>query len=286
VRPKREEAERPEPETLAHFMEKVKAFLLKNGLHMILIVGIVAVAVLGLRILSLRRTTRVLTQWDAVSSYPELTSILYGTQNVGTLREIAVKQCQAILETGQKTTATPWVMLKLGDLYTFGDEWAAAEEAYRRLISEYPQSQAAGWAKPALAVCTEQLGKYADAATAYEQLAEGGAAQHLYDAGRCRELSGDLTGAEADYRKLLTKEPAKELREETEGRLTALAQGRPLTAPPELKLPKPAPKPEAPELLTVPPETAVSPAPTAPQGEAPAVPVPEGAAPPAPVETK
>jgi tetratricopeptide (TPR) repeat protein len=262
VRPKREQQQEahPEHDPLAYFLEQAKAFLIKNGLHILLAVGLVLVGALTYKIVAARRSTHAQLQWQAVSNFPEIAVYLYGPEKVGTTRDISIEQCRAIIDSGKTTQATPWVMLRLADLYASADQWPAAVDAYKRLIARYPGSEAASWAKPALAAALEQLGQYAEAAPAYEQLAEAGPARFFLDAGRCRELAGDLRAAEADYRKLLERKATNELNDEANTRLAALAEGRPLQAPPEIKLPKPAPAVPAVETMQVPTETPVAPA--------------------------
>jgi len=268
-----EEAERAAPDPLAHFWGQTKAFFLKNGLHVALVVGLIAVGVVTYELVSARQSTRTLRQWEAISNLPQVAGMLYPSENFATLRDISIQQCQAILDDRPSPTTAPWVLLKLADLYAFGDQWPAAEETYRRLLTQYPDSPAADWAKPALGVTLEQNGKYADAAALYESLAERGRPLYLTDAGRCRELTGDLPRAEADYRKLLDSKVPEMATNEAKARLAALAQGNPLTAPPQLQLPTKATGAAAPQTMLVPAETpaALSAAPAGP-GEAPGTP--------------
>jgi hypothetical protein len=249
-----EEPERPEHDPLVHFMGQAKAFLLKNGLHIALVGGLIIVGIVTYKIVSIGQSTRTLSQWETISNLPQVAAVLYPPENFATLRDISIQQCQAVLDSRPSAAIAPWVLLKLADLYAFGDQWPAAEETYKRLIAQYPGSPASEWAKPALAVTLEQMGKYTDAAALYESLAEGARPLYLADAGRCRELSGDVPGAEADYRKLLDSKVPEAASNEVKARLVALAQGKPLTAPPLLQLPKKAAA-AAPELMVVPAET-------------------------------
>jgi predicted negative regulator of RcsB-dependent stress response len=235
------EKEKPEPDPLVHFLGQVKPFLMKNGLHLLLFVCLVAVGILTYRIFTLRHSTQTLKQWDAVDDFSESVAALYGPQIAASQRKLSIQQCEALVQKGQATTATPWLLLKLASLYAGNDQWSAAADAYKRLITEYPDGAAAGAAREALPAALEELGTYGEAASAYEELAQGGRAGFLVDAGRAREIAGDLKGAEADYRKALDGDIAEGTRRLVRRRLAELAQGRPLGVPPKIKPPEPAP---------------------------------------------
>jgi len=69
-------------------------------------------------------------------------------------------------------------------------------------------------AQRGMAVALENTGKFAEAATAYEELAAddqqpGVAVPDLMSAARCRERAGDLAGASASYEKILAQYPAE-----------------------------------------------------------------------------
>ncbi len=279
-KPQETQEERPTPDPLANFLSQVWPFVAKNALHIALAAGLIIVAFMTYRILALRQASRTVTQWESISNLPEIASMMYAREGFQTARDLSVQQCRAILDAKPSKTVAPYVMLKLADLYTYGDEWAAAVDTYKRLIAEYPATPAAEWAKSALAVALEQTGKYAEAAELYESLAQAGRPLYLADAGRCRELSGDVPGAEADYRKLRESKVSDAVTKAVDERLLALAQGKVLTAPPQLELPRRpailptpevAPTPEAAPAAAPKPEAAPTPeagAPEAPKPEA------------------
>jgi tetratricopeptide (TPR) repeat protein len=241
MRAREKEKPQPEPDPLEHFLRQVKPFLMKNGLHLLLSVCLVAVGILTYRIFTLRHSTQTLKQWDAVDDFPESVAALYGPQIAASQRKLSIQQCEALVRKERATTATPWLLLKLASLYAADDQWPTAADAYKRLIAEYPDSAAAGAAREALPAALEELGTYGEAASAYEEVAQGGRAGFLVDAGRAREIAGDLKGAEADYRKALDGNIAEGTRRLVRRRLAELAQGRPLGVPPKIKPPEPAP---------------------------------------------
>jgi tetratricopeptide (TPR) repeat protein len=252
-------------------LEQVKAFLVKNGLHLAVVVGLVLVGVLGYKTLKLRRETQTLTQWDAVSSAPETAPMLYGEQNAAGLRQAAIERLRQVVEQGATTTATPWVRLRLASLLAEEERWGEVAETCRRLVAEHPESAAAEPAREMLAAALEQTGAYEEAADLYERLASTGPPRHLVAAGRARELAGDLQGAEGLYRRALEELEEEDLLGLAEGRLADLAQGKPLPPPPEPAAPEPTMLVPGETELIVPeatPTTTEPPAGPAPQDEA------------------
>lgn len=234
---------------LAHLVAHVREFLLKNALHIALVVCLVLLAVVVAKTRVLRRTTRTLKQWEVIGANPEIAMYLYGPENALTALERAIEQCRTILEEEPKTTATPWVLLKLANLYASAQQWTRARSTYQRLIDEHAGSAAAAAARDGLAVALEEMSDYGGAADMYERLARNGPPRYLLDAGRSRELAKDALGAEANYKRLLESQASERLRSLAEGRLAELAQGRLLEPPPEIKRPEPmAQQPQFPTL--------------------------------------
>jgi len=100
---------------------------------------------------------------------------------------------------------------------------------------DYAESEAAAAARPALATCLESLGKYRDAARAFEKLADQGEPFYLLAAGRCRELAGELGAARQLYERLAGDETLDEgLIRVAQARLSDLARGKRLPPPPPL----------------------------------------------------
>jgi tetratricopeptide (TPR) repeat protein len=263
--PKNRPPEEPtEPDILGHLTEKVWPFLVRNALHFAVALCLVMVAILGYKTLALRRQARTLSQWAEVGAAPEMAAYFYGAEAASKLRQEAVKGYERILDESSRTTATPWVMLKLGNLRAMGGDWQGAADAYRRLLKEYPGSRASGPARCGLAAALEQLGQYGDAAALYEQVARSGQPMFFLDAGRCRELASDAQAAQAAYATAL-KEPtfAQDLRSIAQHRLAAVERGELLTPPPAVKPLPQEPEPGT-EPLLVPEETETVPAETPP----------------------
>ncbi|MHC4591653.1 MAG: tetratricopeptide repeat protein [Planctomycetota bacterium] len=259
MRTDRKEPAPGEHEVLAHLLAQARAFLLRNGLHIALVVCLLLLAVVVAKTHALRRTTRTLKQWEAIGANPEIAAYLYGPENAAMALERAIQQCRAILAEEPETTATPWVLLKLANLYASGQQWVRARSTYQKLMDEYAGTAAAAAAAGGLAVALEELKDYGGAGDMYERLAENGPLRYLLDAGRSRELAGDAPGAEANYKRLLDSQASDRLRSLAEARLAELAQGRLLGPPPEMKRPEPVAQQPQFRTLEVGAETPVGP---------------------------
>lgn len=245
----------PEPDVLAHILEQVKVFLLKNGLHLAVVIGVVLVGFVAYRTYTLRHTTQSLSQWETIGDLSETSFLfMYQPAEAADLRQSAIRQCRQIIENQPETSATPWLLLKLANLLVSGEEWSEAAQIYKRLTAEYGNEIAATWAPQGLAVALEGMGQYDEAAAIHEKLGADGRPAHLLHAGRCRELAGDVEGATHAYRKVLDPDVPEDLRQVAAARLAELAAGKLLSAPPELKRLEAALAPTS-EPMTVPAET-------------------------------
>ncbi len=224
-----------EQEVFEKVLHAAQTFLAANALHILLVVAVIVLVVVAYKTYALKRQTVALQQWEAIGSFPELTAMLYGPQQSRQLREQSILQCRAILREGAETQATPWVALKLGNLYAAGGEWREAAEAYRRVVDEYPQSGAAPAAREALAVALEETGQYSRAAQTYGQLARDGAPRHLLAAGRASELAGKAEAARGHYAEVLARTEQDEYRALAQARLDAIAAGQLLQPPPTVQ---------------------------------------------------
>ncbi|MHC4789703.1 MAG: tetratricopeptide repeat protein [Planctomycetota bacterium] len=216
-------------------LQQVASFLAKNVLHIALVAGVLLVAVLGYKTYVLRRRARTFAQWEALAQYPKIAGYFYGAENVESIRWATIEECRTILAEGPRTSATPWVLLKLANLQAEGKDWAGAADSYRRLLEAHPKTQTVGPARSGLAVALEELGRYGEAAEEHARLVDAGLASHLLDVGRCKELTEDAAGAERSYRQLLGREVPERLRAQAKSRLAEIAAGRLLSPPPELE---------------------------------------------------
>jgi len=225
---------RPDEDILGPLVEKLKAFVWKNGLHVLLVAGVIVIAVLTVRIWQLHARARTLSQWATLGRLAQTPFLmLYPPDQAGEMRQAALAECNDILNSQKKTSATPWIRLQMANLLASGGQWAEAARAYERILEDYPHKPVAEVARQGLAVALEATGQYDQAGALYERLAETGPARYLVDAGRCRELAGDVPAARAAYEKALRGDITADLRAPAEARLARLAAGRLLSLPPE-----------------------------------------------------
>jgi tetratricopeptide (TPR) repeat protein len=235
----RAEEQLPEHEALLRIWEHVRQFVARYGLHILIAAGVAALAGTVYRIHVLRGQERVASQWQMLTAMPDATLAALTSDRAEAQK--LIEQCRDMLGNQPRSSATPWIMLKMGNLEAFSGQWNEAANTYAWVVREYPGNPVAGVARMAEACALEQVGRYKDAAALYEKAAQGGPLRALYDAGRCLELSGDLEGARKEYELFLKeKEVTGELRAVVESRLAELASGKPLAAPPQIKPLEPA----------------------------------------------
>lgn len=146
----------------------------------------------------------------------------------------AIKEYETMLEKRWETSATPWILLKLGNARREAGRLNEALSAYRRLREEYGNSMAASMAAPALAGTLEEMGRYEEAAREYEKLAaKENDARYYLNAGRCWQLSGAFEKAKKDYQRAREEAGSErtEISELAEFGLNAVARGDKLTVP-------------------------------------------------------
>ncbi len=187
-----------------------------------------------------RRAEREQT-WAALSQMP---AVMPGQVRDEELRTVA-DECRRLLA-GRRTAATPWVLLKLGNVYMELGQTEAAAGTFGRIKEAYPDHYVYLPALRNLGAALEQEGEYRRAAAAYAIVAERapGAAFRWIDAGRNLELAGEIEAAIAAYERAKEKVADAQIennhRELAEFRLATLQRdGEPLTPlpPPVVRLP-------------------------------------------------
>jgi len=200
--------------------------------------------------------------WQELSEMPGL-SPNDGTPEWQEQTRQIISRCKSMLADRWETDATAWVLLKLANAQRAAGELEDALQSYRRLRQEYEGHYAATLTGPNVAGLLEEMGRYREAAAAYEEIAreQGGRSRLWLDAGRSWELAGEREAAIRAYRQIAgsADEADNEAAAIAAGRLDDLEAGRPLLEPPP---PRPARQTE--------PEQ------QAPVGEQPAGPAPEG----------
>ena len=140
------------------------------------------------------------------------------------------QQCRFILAESSKTAAAMMAEYTLAEALFGQNKLQEAADIYRKIMADYPDN--AGLLRLAgesLAATYERLGRFEDAALTYEKLPPSGSgllqAENGWNIGRCLELSGDLEGAEAAYRRVAEAAPDSRWAELARFRLRALETG-------------------------------------------------------------
>lgn len=161
-------------------------------------------------------------------------------------RDRIVTGCQNILNDHWKTSATPWVMLKMARTQLGAGKPADAAKSFKKLIDEYGDRLPARLAWRLYGCALEEDAKYKGAAQWFEKVAPrltgDMKARVLWDAGRNYESAHDRGAAQKAYNEVVKLDPKSELGRLAEYRLEALKLGE--TAPSEAA---PAEKPTAQE---------------------------------------
>jgi len=259
----------PEEELLLRLWQQAKHFVVQNWTHVLLVVALAAAVIAGWRLYSLHRRANELRAWDTLNSVPPDSALAaMPAREADERRQEAVNYLGEFLADSPRTSATPWIMLQLGNLHAALKHWPQAVQAYADLASKWPQTAAARLARPAWAAALEQMGKYAEAGNLYEAVAAE-QPRHLLAAARCRELAGDDAAAMLLYDRFLDSGAADDLLAEVaKSRLKAVREGKLLTAPPPITEAPPVERPQEQLPIELPAaEPAPEPAADAPVGE-------------------
>ncbi|NLW50137.1 MAG: tetratricopeptide repeat protein [Candidatus Brocadiaceae bacterium] len=250
--------ERPEPsehDIILRFLERAKAVLQKNGLHILLVVLAVTVVVLLYRTHLLRQKARAYDSWELLGGLHDPVDLLFRpAADAEAVRNEELAMLSEALDRPGDSRARPWLLLTQGALLAANGRRDEALAAYEQVKKRHPES--ALLADSATAVVLEEAGGYAEAAAVCERLAPGLPACWI-DAGRCRELAGEPEKARAAYERALREDLEKTLEGLAAARLAALDRGALLPPPPHPAAPSPAP--EAPAPLAVPGDTPAAP---------------------------
>jgi tetratricopeptide (TPR) repeat protein len=195
---------------------------------------------------SSQRQTQAYNAWSALNSMPPIHA-LEGKDQAKQLESI-ITQCDDILAaSSQRTSATPWVHLKLANALRAADDPQGATEHYRIVIEKWPNATTGHFARIGLASLLDTEGDHAEAAELYETLAAraGKASPFWLDAGRNYELVDKRESAMKAYN-TLGENGDGEVAAHAMARYRSLSAGGPLLPPPPPEK-KATPRIESPE---------------------------------------
>jgi len=222
-------------ETFGRLLEQVTGFLRRRW--RLISPSVVAVVVLATVFYAYHNKLLVeeTQSWREAAPILLLTDLMgMGGSRAAEVHREVVQACRSILESRWRTSATPWVLLKLANAeYALG-RLNDAVETYETLLAEHRAAPASTMARPSYAALLEDLGRYDEAAQVYEALAEDeqGISRFWIDAGRSRELALKKDLAQKNYRRFLDSNGAAGLRKLARARLRFLEEGRMLPAYP------------------------------------------------------
>jgi len=163
--------------------------------------------------------------WNRFNSLPGAARGVSG-EKAKEISEEIIKACNDILDNHWKSTATPWVLLKLANAQLKTGKAEDAAGNYRKLMDSYSKHLAARLAKRLYGCALEEQKKHAEAAKWFERVDEsetGDFKARLYwDAGRNYERSDSSEEAVEAYREVLELVPEGPLAELSRFRLESL----------------------------------------------------------------
>jgi len=218
-------------EVLMHAWERVQAFVMKYGLHVLLGILVVVIGIVLYRTHLLRQQARAYGTWELLGRLedPSFLDLQVGSQAEQARAEELQEVGKALANHGDAEAAR-WLLMKRASLLAADGRWDEAIGTYEQILQKYPDTRTL--VEPAMAVVLEGAGRYADAAALCERLAPDTGARWV-DGGRCRELAGDVDAARTDYRRAVDGGLDDPLHGFAADRLAALDRGELLPAPPD-----------------------------------------------------
>ncbi len=244
MREQRQDQERaPEHDEITEALLNLFGFLRERGLQIALVLGVLLVAVLSYRWHVAQKSAMEQQAWGALSGMPSGALLARIPPEAETDYLAPARQ---VAEGG--TSAAPWALNLLGSALANQGRWQEAAEAYQELFKRFPKSEAADAALPGYAAVLEATEQYDKAAEQYTRLAEQSAAFFYIDAGRCRELAGQVEEAVSAYETFVEQDGDEDMMQVARGRVRDLRQGKTLSLPE----PPPEAEPEPPRETTEP----------------------------------
>ena len=224
-------------ETLANILTQARRLLERHGRSILIVAAAALVVLLGYRGYRNKARSEQAESWEALAALPSMQHAFLAPDEADRLLTETIQGCTAILDRHWKTDATPWVLLRLANAQRSVGLQQEALETCRRLEDEYPSHYVTSIAAPNRAGLLEEMGRFEEAALAYEALArlqqEG--STFWLDAGRNWEMDNDRDAAVRAYQMIADKEELAL----AASRLKGLTAGKPL-----LVAPPPAPSTE------------------------------------------
>ncbi len=222
-------------EILERIFVRAKKLAGRYGLFVLAAAVAVVVALFALTSYRNKARSEQARTWRELWELPGLYRSDLQPASQGVTEQI-ISRCESLLEAGWETDATPWVLLTMANAQRVGGLLEEALESFRRLEREHPDHYAVDLAAPNVPGVLEEMGRYGEAARAYEALArrDEGDWRYWLGAGRSWELAGKRQAAEEAYRAIADSSDAEDSEEYAKAalRLRELSAGNLLALPP------------------------------------------------------
>jgi predicted negative regulator of RcsB-dependent stress response len=249
MRKKHEEKEavyHPEAAETSHerLLQHLRDVTERYSWHILVAAVAIAVAVVGWRGYRGRLEADERATWSQLAGLPEVSPWM-PAEDAKKLRTEVIRRCEDLLQNNWKTSATPWVVLRLArEELSAGNARDAARHA-RRLVEEYAEAPAGKLAGRLYGCALEEQKEFRAAGEWFSgqagRMPEAFRATLLWDAARNYEAAGMKDEARAACEKLLALGPEPELERLAQWRLSAMALEREPVSLPE---PEAASEPE------------------------------------------
>ena len=207
-----------------------KRFLQRHGRRVLMVTAAALVVLLAYRGYRNKAGKEQVESWKELATLTAVQDVFLEPEEANRLLMEVIRGCEAILDRHWKSDATPWVLLRLANAQRLAGFHKHALETYRRLEKEHPSHYATSFAALNLAGVLEDMGRFEEAARAYEALARQGGENSVFwvDAGRSWEMAGNRDAAVRAYQGVADKEGFAL----AAYRLESLTAGKPLLTPP------------------------------------------------------
>lgn len=185
-------------------LQAVQSAAERHWRHLLVVLLAIIAVLLGYHNWRSRKDAELAETWRALNQMPPIQSLRYQQDRQKRLDEVITK-CKSILSERWDTSATPWVLLKLGNAQIQAERMLAADKTLATLQRDFPEHYAAKMAQTIRGGVKEDIKEYEKAARIYSEVArqQAGESDQWVDTGRAWEMAGKKKLALSAYDKIL-----------------------------------------------------------------------------------